>query len=62
MKTPKTTEVIQHFLEELKTPYRPLTSWEENFIISIEDQFSNRGFLTDKQFDILERIYAEKTE
>jgi hypothetical protein len=59
--TPKTTEIIQHFIEELKSPYKPLTTWEENFIISIEDQFSRRRTLSDKQFETLERIYAEKT-
>lgn len=62
MKTPKTTEVIQHFIEELKTPYKPLTSWENGFITSLEDQFSRRGTISDKQFEILERVYAEKTE
>jgi len=61
MKTPKTTDVIEHFLEELKAPAKELTKWEQDFIISISDQFDRRGSLSDKQFEILERIYAEKT-
>jgi hypothetical protein len=61
MKTPKTTDVIEHFFEELKSPYKPLTKWEQDFIISISDQFDQRGSLSDKQFEILEKIYAEKT-
>lgn len=61
MTTPQTRETIQHFLTELQTPAKTLTRWEETFIESISDQFDNRGTLTSKQFEILERIYAEKT-
>lgn len=62
METPKTPEIIQHFLDELQRPARELTEWEENFIESITDQFNRKRDLSDKQFKILERIYAEKTE
>lgn len=61
MKTPQTRETILHFLTELQSPAKPLTQWEENFIESVSDQFGNRGTITAKQFEILERIYAEKT-
>lgn len=61
MKTPKTKETIIYFIEELQHPYKPLTKWEEGFLVSVNDYFINRGSLTDKQFEILERIYAEKT-
>lgn len=61
-KTPKTVETIQHFLEELANPTKPLTVWESGFIESLQDQFDRRGTLSDRQFEILERIYAEKTE
>ncbi len=60
-KTPKTKETIQHFISELENPSHPLSKWEEDFLISISDQFDRRGTLSDKQFEILERIYAEKT-
>jgi hypothetical protein len=60
-KTPKTTETIRHFLSELESPKKPLTLWEENFLASVSDQFTNRGTLSDRQFEILERVYAEKT-
>ena len=59
--TPKTKETIEHFLSSLDHPVKELTAWESNFIISITDQFERRGTLSDKQFEILERIYAEKT-
>lgn len=61
MKTPQTPEIIEHFLSELEHPYKELTEWEDNFIISIRDQFNRKRSLSDRQFEILERIYAEKT-
>lgn len=60
-KTPNTKEMIEHFLKELENPVKDLTPWEMNFVISITDQFNRKGTLSDKQFEILERIYAEKT-
>lgn len=38
-----------------------LTKWEQSFMESITDQFERKRFLTDKQEEILERIYSEKT-
>ena len=61
MKTPNTKENIECFLKELEHPYKELTKWEEEFIISISNQFDRKGSLSDKQFEILERIYAERT-
>lgn len=61
MPTPKTTEIIDHMLESLEHPYKPLSDWEKTFIASIRDQFDQRGTLSDKQFAKLETIYAEKT-
>lgn len=60
---PKTRkELIKHFLHELETPYKELTAWETDFVESVSDQFTRKGTLSDKQYTILERIYAEKTE
>lgn len=39
-----------------------LTEWELNFINSIEGQLSQGRILSQKQAEILERIYAEKTK
>jgi hypothetical protein len=54
-------DLIAHMLDSLKTPSRELTKWEEDFIESIDEQFTERSSLSEKQFEILERIYAEKT-
>jgi hypothetical protein len=61
MKTAQTADNIQHMLRELERPAKALTDWELNFLASITDQFNRRGSLSQKQFDILEKIYAEKT-
>lgn len=60
-KTPKTKGTITHFLHELETPSKRLTSWEMDFLESVTDQFHHRGDLSDKQFETLERIYADRT-
>jgi len=59
--TKMTPEIIAHFFKELESPNKKLTEWEENFIISIKDQYDHKSYLTQKQFVILEKIYAEKT-
>jgi hypothetical protein len=37
-----------------------LTDWECQFIEDISDQWDRRQWLSDKQKEILERIYVEK--
>lgn len=61
METPQTPEIIEHFFQELEHPCKDLTEWEEQFLYSIRDQFNRKRSLSEKQFKILERIYAEKT-
>jgi hypothetical protein len=39
-----------------------LTEWEDGFLKSIKKQLENKGSLSPKQIEILERIYAEKTD
>jgi hypothetical protein len=48
-------------LNELETPYKNLTKWEEDFVASINEQFTKWNKLSDRQFEILEKIYTEKT-
>ena len=36
-----------------------LTEWERNFIDSISDQLDNSGHLSEKQAEILDRIYQK---
>jgi hypothetical protein len=62
VKTPKTADTIAHFLKELERPARELTEWELGFLADISDQFEQWRTLTDRQFEVLEGIYAAKTE
>lgn len=59
MKQPK--NVIENWIETVQTEGRNLTKWESDFIESLADQFEMYGRISDKQQEILERIYAEKT-
>lgn len=53
---------IHRMFVALETPSKDLTEWEEQFLESILKQFTQKGTLSDKQFEILDRIYAEKTD
>ena len=57
----KPKPVIEHMITTIQEEGRNLTDWEENFIESIADQFETRGTVSDRQEEILERIYSEKT-
>lgn len=61
-KTQKTRDTIAHFLRELESPSRELTPWELNFLESVQGQFEQSHTLSDRQFEVLEEIYANKTE
>jgi hypothetical protein len=50
-----------HMLRELESPSKELTRWEENFLESVGETFERTASLTDRQVEILERIYTEKT-
>ena len=55
-------DAIEQMLEALETPNRELTKWEEDFIVSIRGQFKERKSLSERQLEILERIYVEKAQ
>lgn len=57
----RTKQIIQGWLDALENPRRELTAWEDDFVVSVEEQFNARGVISDRQEEILEKIYAEKT-
>lgn len=63
MKTTQTEEIIRHMLDSIVDGplSKDLTDWEMNFIDDINIKFDIYKKLSEKQFEILERIYAEKT-
>lgn len=58
---PEKAKLIDHMYELLENPDKELTEWEQGFIDSTKEQWSNRWWLSERQFEILDRIYAEKT-
>lgn len=54
-------DLAKHMLHELESPSKELTDWEEKFIESVTDQFDSKGWLSDRQLEILDKIYAVKT-
>lgn len=60
---PQPTEVYQSWLQAIRDEASDkLTSWEIDFIDSIEGRLAFGGSLSEKQATVLERIYAEKTK
>lgn len=50
------------WVETIETEGINLTKWEEDFVQSIRERFDQGRFhLSERQAEILERIYAEKT-
>lgn len=59
---PKSLDVLKHWVEVIKDEAQDkLTSWETDFVDSVENQLYSGRQLSQKQEEILERIYAEKT-
>lgn len=54
-------DLVTHMIEELKHPYKTLSAWEERFWLSIALQWGAKHYITEKQFETLERLYSEKT-
>jgi hypothetical protein len=59
---PKSKEVLQDWIDALVDSSDELTSWEMNFVDSIQTSLHKYGSLTQPQETTLERIYAEKTK
>jgi hypothetical protein len=57
----KPKAVIQSWIELVNTEGRGLSKREEDFMASITEQFDERGSISDRQEEILERIYSERT-
>lgn len=54
-------DVIERMLNTIEDEGRNLTKWEEGFVMSLREQFDERGTISERQTEILEGIYAEKT-
>lgn len=55
-------DVLLDWVEEITQNGKDLTPWEDDFVESIGDQLARTSKVSQKQQEILERIYAEKTK
>ncbi len=55
-------EVVAGWIDMVINDSKGLTKWEENFVDSIAEQFEKTRSLSDRQEEILERIYTEKVK
>jgi len=55
-------EIIEDWIIRVIGEGLNLSQWEKGFVDSIQDQFDRSGHLSEKQIDILERIYTEKVK
>ena len=60
MKASKDSAIIQHYLNSLEMPAKALTDWELARLREITDIFVAQGYLSERQFEVLERIYTDK--
>jgi thiaminase len=60
---PQSIEVYQSWIDAIsEESSEKLTSWETDFIDSIQARLISGRTLTERQAEVLERIYAEKTK
>lgn len=53
-------KVIEHWLDSIDSCGTEITDWEDDLLADIQKQFEERGSISDKQEEILERIYSER--
>ena len=56
------SKTVEHYLRTIEEEGRNLNKWEQDFVESVREQFDERGTVSDKQEEILERIYTDKTQ
>ena len=52
---------VSEWIERINTEGWDLTEWELGFMADITEQWDRSGQLSEKQIEIIERIYANKT-
>ena len=60
--TGKERVLVSHMLTELEAPARELSNWEEAFISSLTESINGEFDLSDRQMEILKKIYTDKGE
>jgi hypothetical protein len=53
------TSRLKEVFDDVEANTDRLTEWERQFLESVSDQFTQRGSLSEKQLEVLERIYLK---
>lgn len=53
---------IAWLMENVTDDIDKCTEWEQSFVRSVDEQFRKKGEISDKQYDILERIYDQRCQ
>jgi len=56
-----TVEQVQEMIDKIEAEARGLTEWEQHFINDMVKVFPRTANLSEKQLEVIERIYAAKT-
>ena len=55
------SKVVEEMIVKVnEEAHKPLNNFEEGFMSSITDKFDRSGYLSDREIEILEKIYCEK--
>ena len=53
---------LKQWIDDVNAEGRGLTDWETQFMESLTEQFDRRQSMSEKQEEILERIYVDKVK
>ncbi len=57
----KEQDKLEYWIQRVQVDGKGLTKWEDDFIESLVVQWKEKRWMSEKQAEILERIYSEKT-
>jgi hypothetical protein len=55
-------ELVAKWIKQTLEDGRGVTAWENDFLVSVGEQLERKGTISEKQEEIVERIYSERTE
>ncbi len=55
----KDKKVYEDWIKQIGDNTEKLNDWENSFVESVSDQLDRKGFISEKQEEILERIYCK---
>jgi hypothetical protein len=53
----KEIKIYKYRLETCEEHFTQLNDWEKHFIENVSDQFTNSGFLSEKQREVIDQLY-----